>query len=376
MRHPPAAAAVLFILISLALSGCGPKPKPYGVERRLALPAARQQVWAVAPAVNFSGEPGVDPLLQADLLFAELGAVRGVRAVPVNQTAKAMAGLGLGGIGSADDAEDVCQALGADALVVPTVTLYDPYDPPTMGASLQVYPATGTALSAAVLPDARATLRLTRAAREAAEDLRLPRGEVAASQFVQAAGVFDAGHGSTRRAAAAYARGRTDPAGPLAGRPGAGGVRGDGPLRRLRLPRPARRRPGPGGASFPRAGGSSRALNSPTRAGRGRHDPNGDFLMDDLFNDDLETTIGPAQDGGRDPLCPPREPRRLSLDKGGHRFEVRYETGCESQVLARLAEMVADGELPFDWFDAAVMGHQLGGHLAKELADLLPKKAA
>jgi hypothetical protein len=30
----------------------------------------------------------------------------------------------------------------------------------------------------------------------------------------------------------------------------------------------------------------------------------------------------------------------------------------------------------FDWFDAAVLSHQLGQHLAKELKPLLPKKAA
>ena len=77
-----------------------------------------------------------------------------------------------------------------------------------------------------------------------------------------------------------------------------------------------------------------------------------------------------------DPLSPARSTRRLSLDKGGHRFELSYETGCESQVLEALTGMVGDPALPFDWFDAAVLGHQLGGHLAKELADLVPKKAA
>ena len=30
----------------------------------------------------------------------------------------------------------------------------------------------------------------------------------------------------------------------------------------------------------------------------------------------------------------------------------------------------------FDWFDAAVLSHQLGQHLAKELKAFLPKKAA
>ena len=75
-------------------------------------------------------------------------------------------------------------------------------------------------------------------------------------------------------------------------------------------------------------------------------------------------------------FAPDRVTRRLRLDKGEHRFELSYETGDESVVLRSLAEMVADPALKFDWFDAAVMGHQLGTHLAKELGDLLPKKAA
>jgi hypothetical protein len=50
--------------------------------------------------------------------------------------------------------------------------------------------------------------------------------------------------------------------------------------------------------------------------------------------------------------------------------------GNESQVLDALVEMVRSRDVPFDWFDAAVMSHQLGQHLAKELKAYLPKKAA
>ena len=84
----------------------------------------------------------------------------------------------------------------------------------------------------------------------------------------------------------------------------------------------------------------------------------------------------PAAPADADALALPREPRRLRLDKQGHTFELRYETGDESIVLRSLTEMVQDPALPFDWFDAAVMGHQLGAQLAKELGDLLPTKAA
>ncbi len=70
------------------------------------------------------------------------------------------------------------------------------------------------------------------------------------------------------------------------------------------------------------------------------------------------------------------EMKTLSLVKGQQHFCFRYEVGGESQVLDALVEMVNRRELSFDWFDAAVLSHQLGQHLAKELKGYLPKKAA
>jgi hypothetical protein len=72
----------------------------------------------------------------------------------------------------------------------------------------------------------------------------------------------------------------------------------------------------------------------------------------------------------------PEEIKMLSLVKGRHHFVFRYEVGDEAKVLESLVEMVNRRDLPFDWFDAAVLSHQLGQHLAKELKALLPKKAA
>ena len=68
--------------------------------------------------------------------------------------------------------------------------------------------------------------------------------------------------------------------------------------------------------------------------------------------------------------------RTLTLVKGQHRFSFSYETGEEPAVLDALVDMVHRREMPFDWFDAAVLSHQLGQHLAKELMTYLPKKAA
>jgi hypothetical protein len=68
--------------------------------------------------------------------------------------------------------------------------------------------------------------------------------------------------------------------------------------------------------------------------------------------------------------------KTLSLVKGNQQFCFRYQVGEEAKVLESLIELVNRRELPFDWFDAAVLSHQLGQHLAKELKGYLPKKAA
>ncbi len=144
----------LALFVACWSGGCA--ADEYGVENAISLPpAAPAQVWAVAPALNLSGEVGVDPLLQADLLYGNLQAVGGITALPVNRVAEAYLLLGLTGVSSPEDAAAVCDLLGADALVVPTVTLYNPYDPPTMAAALQVFPGRGSVLRPVALAGCR-----------------------------------------------------------------------------------------------------------------------------------------------------------------------------------------------------------------------------
>ena len=68
--------------------------------------------------------------------------------------------------------------------------------------------------------------------------------------------------------------------------------------------------------------------------------------------------------------------KTLSLVKGTEHFCFRYEVGQEAKVLDSLIDLVNRRDVAFDWFDAAVLSHQLGQHLAKELKGFLPKKAA
>src|SRR5688500_7624807 len=81
MRSIPTVLLVLAVLPWM--DGCA-KPKQYGTERRLALATRKKQVWAMAPAVNLSGQEEVDPILQADALYAQLQQVRGLTVIPVN----------------------------------------------------------------------------------------------------------------------------------------------------------------------------------------------------------------------------------------------------------------------------------------------------
>jgi hypothetical protein len=70
------------------------------------------------------------------------------------------------------------------------------------------------------------------------------------------------------------------------------------------------------------------------------------------------------------------EMKTLSLVKGEQYYCFRYEIGQEVQVLDALVEMVRKSRHEFDWFDAAILSHQLGRHLAKEMKAHMPKKAA
>lgn len=77
-----------------------------------------------------------------------------------------------------------------------------------------------------------------------------------------------------------------------------------------------------------------------------------------------------------EPRSPATSTKTLSLVKGKHRFCFRYEAGDEAAVLGAMVDLVHRRDAHFDWFDAAVLSHQLGQHLAKELKSLLPKKVA
>ena len=198
------ARSLLLLIACVALTGgCESPPPQYGREDILFSPKYAPRSFAVAPAINLSGQRQPDALLQADLVFQELQQVRGITVVPVNRVAQAYAGLGIRQVESAQQAAEVCDAIGVDALIVPTITAFDPYDPPKMGASLQTFvrkQRTGSGIDVRQLN-------------------REPTGRVQSepknADFIQAAKLFDAAAGTTRVRVSEYARGRMDPTGAL-----------------------------------------------------------------------------------------------------------------------------------------------------------------
>lgn len=100
--------------------------------------AEGEQLWAVAPLRNESGTSAADPLKITDALIAQLTEVRGLSALPLNRTLGAMRALGIASIDTPAQAIAVMRALKADAIVVGSITNYEPYQPLRMGLNLAV----------------------------------------------------------------------------------------------------------------------------------------------------------------------------------------------------------------------------------------------
>lgn len=192
----------------VVLAGCNTWPaKPYGEEDQLFLPGTHRQVWAVAPTLNLSGESSIDPLLQSDLVYQELQKVHGLTVIPVDRVVEVYASLRIEKVQTVRQAQEICRLLGCDGLVVPTVTAFDPYDPPKFGASIQLFVAPG---SFSRLPkiDPRMLERAPTA-------VALPQMPDAANNMAQVVEMYDGSDGTVKEAVKEYAKGRTDPNGPL-----------------------------------------------------------------------------------------------------------------------------------------------------------------
>ncbi len=97
-----------------------------------------EPVWAIYPLRNESGTSLASSSAISDAIVAAAAQTRGLRVLPLNRTLEAMAALGVTQLGSPEEARALAEAIGADGLILGSITAYDPYTP-TLGLSLALY---------------------------------------------------------------------------------------------------------------------------------------------------------------------------------------------------------------------------------------------
>ncbi|MBL8964967.1 MAG: hypothetical protein JNK70_12975, partial [Phycisphaerae bacterium] len=143
-RSASRALAVTLGLLSavLALAGCrgssAPRLTPPMVNESPYDPAAGDVLWAVVPLRNESGTSLADPLILSDKVVSAVAEARGLRCLPLNRTLATMRALELPAIRTPAEAQALARALGADGVLVGSITAYDPYVP-TIGLTIALH---------------------------------------------------------------------------------------------------------------------------------------------------------------------------------------------------------------------------------------------
>lgn len=133
---------VPLILVGLCavmlMTQCALLPEPPGAPP-LATPFDARTVVAVAPLRNESGSTHPDVLAISDQLSNHLANAHRTQSIPVNRVLQAMEALQMSAVQSATDARVLMRTLDADALIVGSITAWDPYDPPKVGMILELF---------------------------------------------------------------------------------------------------------------------------------------------------------------------------------------------------------------------------------------------
>lgn len=212
-RLPHRGAVLALAAVLAALPGCAGlsrRDKELTPPRVTVAPydaAIGEVLWAVIPLANESGTDAVDALIVSDKLVAAVEEIQGVRAVPLNRTLEAMHSLGLKGIQDPGQVKQLAAVMGVDAVIVGTITAYDPYDPPTIGLSLALYART-QAMGSRDDPNPIDSRRLTAAT---TDDLARPAMGLTDRPAAVASANLDARDHGVLTALREYAKGRHDP---------------------------------------------------------------------------------------------------------------------------------------------------------------------
>lgn len=129
-------------VIVLCLSACASGDKDKLVApKQLVAPYQTDRgdvLWAIVPLRNESGVSIAAADALSDKLVAAAEEVQGVHALPLNRTIQAMRALKMGDIQTPADAKRLAQAMGADGVLVGSITAYDPYQP-VLGVTLALF---------------------------------------------------------------------------------------------------------------------------------------------------------------------------------------------------------------------------------------------
>ena len=207
------AVALVGIVFTIG-GGCasdGPRLVP---PTRLTTPydtSRRDVVWAVAPPRNESGTSAVNPRAVGDALVSATSEVNGLTALSLNRSIRAMRALGLDEVTGPAEAQQLASVLGADAVLIASITDWDPYDPPVIGLSAALIPAPGRleATGGASIDDTR-LFQL-----QATEDAIRPGARDAGAAHSSTAQHISGRDHETLMAVRRYAEGRLDPDDPL-----------------------------------------------------------------------------------------------------------------------------------------------------------------
>lgn len=133
---------VSLLILAPALTGCSWKrADDLTAPRELVAPydtSRAEPVWAVYPLRNETGTSLAQSGPITDAVVAAAAQARNLRVLPLNRTLEAMMALEMDSLGTPEDARKLAEAMGADGLILGSITAYDPYTP-TVGLSLALY---------------------------------------------------------------------------------------------------------------------------------------------------------------------------------------------------------------------------------------------
>ncbi len=135
---------MLCVLAMVCFGGCAAKD-PLTPPQQLISPYAStpaEPTWAVVPLLNESGTTAVDEFAISDTLAATITQTRGLRSLPVNRTLDAMRAMEMARPETPADLDRLARAIGADGLLVGSITAYDPFEP-VVGLSIALYARPG-----------------------------------------------------------------------------------------------------------------------------------------------------------------------------------------------------------------------------------------